>query len=229
MRRLLTALVATTAAATLFTGCSGKHSGGPLPEAAPLVKEASATTAGIKSAHLVLSVAGKIKGLPVKTLEGDLTTDPATAAKGTAKITLGGSDIEAKFVVLDGDLYAAMSGDDYLDIGAAKDVYDVGAILDPSRGLANLLDNLTDAKSVAHEKINGQDTVKITGETPADAVNKLASQLKASAPMPTTVWIVEGGNHDLVQAQLEPSAGNSITMTLSNPNVPVTVEKPAGV
>ncbi|MEO8814658.1 MAG: LppX_LprAFG lipoprotein [Mycobacterium sp.] len=229
MRKILIALAAAAAAATLFTGCSSsKEQGGPLPDAATLVKEAGTTTADLKSAHLALSVSGQIKNLPVKTLEGDLTNQPTTAAKGNATITLLGSDVDLKFVVIAGDLYAAISGDDYDNYGPAEKIYDVSAILDPHKGLANLVSNLADPKSDGRETINGQSTVRVTGKAPADAVNKLASQLKATEPVPCTVWIQEGGDHELVQAQLDPSQGNSIQMTLSNWNAPVTVDKPAG-
>ena len=131
-------------------------------------------------------------------------------------------------MVIDGDLYAAMSGDDYDDFGPAEKIYDVAAILDPDKGLANLLATLTDAKAEGREKVAGQQTVKVTGKAPADAVNKLAGQLKATEPLPCTVWIREDGDHELVQAQLEQSPGNTIAMTLSQWNAPVTVEKPAG-
>ena len=47
----------------------------------------------------MLSVTGKIKGLPVKTLTGDLTTSPDTAAKGEADLTVLGSSVDAQFVV----------------------------------------------------------------------------------------------------------------------------------
>ncbi|MGH3561331.1 MAG: LppX_LprAFG lipoprotein, partial [Mycobacterium sp.] len=78
------------------------------------------------------------------------------------------------------------------------------------------------------ETVNGQQTVRVTGKATADAVNKLTPQLKLTEPIPSTVWIQESGDHQLVQAKLEPSPGNSIRMTLSNWNEPVTVEKPAG-
>ncbi len=212
-----------------MVGCSSsKQAGGSLPDAATLVKEASAATRDVKSAHLELSVTGKIKELPVKTLEGDLTNQPSTAAKGNATITLLGSDVEVKFVVIDGDLYAAISGDEYDDFGPAEKIYDVSAILNPDRGLANLLASLTDTEAEGRETINGQQTVRVTGQAPADAVNKLAPQLKATAPMPAIVWIQENGDHQLVRAQLEPTDDTSIQMTLSNWNAPVTVEKPAG-
>lgn len=228
MRRLLIALATATTAAALLAGCSSKDAGGPLPEAAPLVKEAATTTASLESAHLALSVTGQIKSLPVKTLEGDLTNKPTTAAKGNATILMLNSPVDAKFIVIDGDLYAAITGDDYIKYGPAETIYDVAAILSPEKGLANMLTTLTDPKADGRDKINGQQTIRVTGNAPADAVNALAPQLKATAPTPATVWIQEDGDHQLVQAQLEPSAGNSIQMTLSNWNAPVTVEKPAG-
>lgn len=229
MRKLLIALATVSTAAALVTGCSSsKQASGPLPEATTLVKEASTTTAALKSAHLALAVTGKIKNLPVKTLEGDLTNEPSTAAKGTATITLLGSDVDVKFVVIDGDLYGAISGDDYDDYGPAEKIYDVAAILDPQKGLANMLGELTDAHADGRETINGQQTIRVTGKAPADAVNKLASALKATDALPCTVWIQEGGDHNLVQAKLEPSSDSAIAMTLSNWNAPVSVEKPAG-
>lgn len=229
MRKILIALATVTAAATLFTGCSSsKQASGPLPDVTTLVKEASTTTANLKSAHLALSVTGTIKNLPVKTLEGDLTNQPSTAAKGTTTITLLGSDVDVKFVVIDGDLYGAISGDDYDNYGAAEKIYDVAAILDPQKGLANMLANLTDAEAQERETINGQKTIRVTGKAPADSVNKLASALKATAALPFTVWIQEDGDHNLVRAKLDPSSDSAIAMTLSNWNAPVTVEKPAG-
>lgn len=228
MRRFLIALATATTAVALIAGCSGKQSGAPLPEATTLVKESATITAELKSAHLALTVTGQIKNLPVKTLEGDLTTQPNTAAKGSAQITMLGSDVDAKFVVIDGDLYAAITGDDYDNYGAADRIYDVAAILSPEKGLANMLTNLSDLKAVGRDTIGGQKTVRITGNASPDAVNALAPQLKATAPTSATVWIQEEGDHQLVQAQLDPSAGNSIQMTLSNWNAPVTIERPAG-
>jgi lipoprotein LprG len=225
---LVAVLAAAAATAALLAGCSSSKNAGPLPDAATLVKESSVATRDVRSAHLELSVDGKIKGLPVKTLEGDLTNQPATAAKGNATITLLGSDVDVKFVVLESTLYAAISGDTFDDYGPAEKIYDVSAILDPEKGLANLLATLTDPHADGREKIGGRQTVRVTGKAPADAVNKLAPQLKASAPLPCTVWIQDDGDHLLVQARLEQSAGNTITMTLSDWNAPVTVDKPAG-
>jgi lipoprotein LprG len=135
--------------------------------------------------------------------------------------------VDANFVVFDGTLYVALSGDSYIDMGPAADVYDIAAILNPDTGLANVLANFSDPKSESTETINGIETVKVTGQVGADAVNKIAPPIKATGPVPGTAWIEKDGDHKLVQARLEPSAGNSVQMALSDWDKPVTVTKPA--
>jgi lipoprotein LprG len=227
-RRLFAVLAALSIPAALITGCSSAstQSGGPLPDATTLVKQSTEVTKNLKSAHLVLSVIGKIPGLPIKTLTGDLTTAPATAASGNVQLTLGGSDVDANFVVVDGELYATLTPNKWSDFGKAADIYDVSAILNPDTGVANLLANFTDAKAEGRDTINGQSAVRISGNVSADAVNKLAPQLNAGKTTPTTVWIQETGDHQLVQAKMDRSSGNSVQMTLSNWNQPVQVTKP---
>lgn len=225
-RRILAVLTALLAAALIIAGCSKKPSE-PLPDAAGLVQSAVQSTKGLKSAHLDIAVNGKVEGLPVKTLSADLTNVPATAVKGNAKITMGGSDIDAELVVLDGTLYAALTPNNWLDMGPAAEVYDPSVILNPSTGLANMLGNLSEAKSDSFETIGGVPAVKITGKVTADAVNKLIPQLKATGPLPATVWVEKDAPNQLVQAQVEQSAGNSVSLTLSEWDKPVTVTKPA--
>lgn len=227
-RRLSAVLVSLSLATALIAGCSSgsQQSSGPLPDATTLVKQSADTTKNVKSAHLVLSVQGKIPGLPIKTLNGDLTLTPSTAASGNALLSLAGSDIDAQFVVYDSVLYATLTPNKWSDFGKASDVYDVSAILAPDTGVANLLANFTDAKAEGRETINGQSAIKISGNVSADAVNKIAPSFAASQPVPSTVWIQESGDHQLVQASLQKSSGNSVQMTLSNWGQPVTVTKP---
>jgi lipoprotein LprG len=226
-RPILAVLAALSIVAALVGACSSsKQSAAPLPDAATLLSKSNLTTRNVKSVHLVLSVTGTIHGLPVKTLTGDLTTSPDTAAKGEANLTVLGSSVDTQFVVDDGTLYAALTPDHWESFGPAAAIYDPSEILNPNTGLANVLTNISNPKSESRETINGQATVKITGTASADAVNGLASQLKATQPLPATVWIQETGDHQLVQAKLDQSPGNSIQMTLSNWNAPVQVTTP---
>jgi lipoprotein LprG len=192
-----------------------------------LLKESNTATRALKSVHLNLTVEGEIKELPIKTLTGDLTNVPAVAAAGNAKLTFQGSDVDANFVVIDATLYVALSGDSYIDMGPAADVYDIAAILNPDTGLANVLANFSDPKSESTETINGVETVKVTGKVSADAVNKIAPPIGATGPVPGTAWIEKDGDHKLVQAKLEPASGSSVQMALSDWDKPVTVTKPA--
>ena len=224
----MAALASLSLATALIAGCSSgsKPSGAPLPDATTLVKQSSDTTKNVKSVHLALSVEGKVKGLPIKTLTGDLTNTPSTAASGNVQLALAGSDIDANFVVYDSVLYATLTPNKWSDFGKASDIYDVSAILSPDNGLANVLANFSNAKAEGRETINGQSAIRISGNVSADAVNKIAAPLNATQPLPSTVWIQETGDHQLVQANLQKSQGNSVQMTLSNWNQPVTVTKP---
>jgi lipoprotein LprG len=227
-RRLTAVLASLTIATALIAGCSSapKESGAPLPDAATLVKQSAAVTKTVTSAHVVLSVQGKVPGLPIKVLTGDLTSIPSVAASGNVKLTLGGSDIDANFVVYDSTLYATLTPNKWSDFGKASDIYDVSVILNPAAGVANALDNMTNAKADGRETINGQSVIRISGTISADAVNKIAPPFNATQPVPSTVWIQETGDHQLVQANLQKSSGNSVQITLSNWNQPVTVAKP---
>lgn len=229
-RRRLSAVIASlTLATALVAGCSSgsKQSGAPLPDATTLVKQSADATKKVKSAHIALSVQGKIPGLPIKTLDGDLTTAPTTAASGNATITLGGSDIDVKFVVVDGTLYATLTPNKWSDFGKASDIYDVSVLLNPETGLGNALANFSNAKAEGRETINGQNTIKVSGNVSADAVNKIVPQFNATEPVPSTVWIQETGDHQLVQANLQKSSGDAAQITLSNWGEQVQVTKPA--
>ena len=225
-RRIFALLAALLTTALMVSGCA-KEPSDPLPDAAGLLQQSIQTTTALKSAHLEIVVNGTIDGLPVKSLSGDLTNVPAVAIKGNSTIYMGGSEIDIDLVVLDGTLYAALTPNSWLDMGPAVEVYDPSVILNPDAGLANMLTNLTDAKAAAVETIGGVETVKITGTVRAEAVNKLIPQLAASSPVPSTVWIEKNAPHQLVQAQVDQSADNSVQLTLSEWDKPVTVTKPS--
>ena len=227
--RLLAIFAALFAAIALIAGCSksSEVSGKELPEAAGLLQESAQTTRELQSVHLQLSVTGEIPELPIESLSGDLTNTPAVAAQGTANIIFLGQRLEGvDFVVADGLLYGAITPGSFQDFGPAADIYDVSAILNPDTGLANVLANFSDPNADGRETVGGVETVRVTGNISPDAVNKITPQMAATGPIPGTAWIREDGSHDLVQAKMEPSPGNSVTMTMSEWGKPVTVTKP---
>lgn len=227
--RLAVLFTAVIAIVLMLAGCSSGSSSSnePLPDAAPLLQDANKSTRDLKSVHLELVTTGEVKGLPIEKMSGDLTSDPV-AAQGKANIVYFGQKVDdVEFVVFDGILYGALTPGTFADFGAAKNVYDVAAILNPDVGLANVLANFSDPKSDGREDIGGATTVKVTGQVSADAVNKIAPSIKAEGPVPGTAWIREDGAHDLVQVKLDITPDSSVSMTLSKWNDPVTIDKPA--
>ena len=211
--RLLAIFAALFAAIALLVGCSkSDNSSKDLPDAATLLKESNQTTKAQSSVHLRLAVQGEIKELPIESLEGDLTNAPAVAAQGKANILFLGQKLEGvDFVVADGNLYGAITaGGSFQDFGPAADIYDVSAILNPDKGLANILANFSDPKADGRETLNGVETVRLTGTVSPDAVNKIAPQIAATGPVPSTAWIREDGDHSLVQAKLDSQKCGSI-------------------
>ena len=226
-RPRLAVLVSIFAALLLVAGCSSKTNDAPLPDAASLLKDSDQTTRKQQSVHLDLAVTGKIKELPIESLSGDLTNTPVLAAQGKASIIAFGQTFkDVDFVITDGNLYGALTPGSFTNFGPAADIYDASKILNPDVGLANVLDKFSDGKAEGRETINGVNTVKVSGKVAADVVNGFA-QLGATGDVPATAWIKEDGDHDLVQAKLDPSQGNSVQMTLTDWGKAVTVTRPA--
>lgn len=225
--RLVLALAVVSTAAALVAGCSkSTESTEALPDATELLQQSSQTTKALKSAHLEIVADGKVPGLPVRQLSGDLTNVPSVAVQGNATLEAFGSETKADLVVIDGTLYGAFSAGNWQDFGPAADIYDPSVILNPDLGLANMLANFSDPTSASSEKVNGVDTVKVTGTISLDAVKKLIPPLEVSGPIPGTAWIEKDGDHNLVQAELQPSDDSSLRLTLSKWNEPVTITKP---
>ncbi len=213
------------------TGDEAASDSGSLPPARQLVENAANTAAGITSTHFVVDVAGKVPGLAVESIDGDLTTEgQGVAAKGTAVITAFGSPAEANFVLVDDVLYLDTGGGNYQQIPAeqASMVYDFSAVLDPERGIAKLIRNLENPATVAEEDINGTPTYKLTGTATKDAIAGIVPGARSDVDV--SLWVSkDGGNQPVRAAATFPGGGEkggTVTVTLSQVNEPVTVEPP---
>ena len=108
------------------------------------------------------------------------------------------------------DSLRALSPGNWIDFGPAADIYDVSAILNPDTGLANVLANFSDPKSDGRETINGVETREDHRQRQRRRGQQDRSADRRHGPVPAPPGFAEDGNHELVQAQMEPSAGNSI-------------------
>ncbi|MGB3522635.1 MAG: LppX_LprAFG lipoprotein, partial [Mycobacterium sp.] len=209
---------------------SAKKSTEPLPDAAAILKESSATTAELGSVHLSMAVTGSMENMPVTALDGDVTEQPGPAAKGYAKIAYRGAPAYVAFIVFGGDFYVSQDRGRWVDYGPASKFYDAASILSPDTGLAGILTDFIDPEVEGRETIGEGDdavhTVRIRGEVSANEAKKIVPQLQATKRTACTVWIEETGDHHLVALKLASGDDDAVDFTFSNWNAPVTVGKP---
>jgi serine/threonine-protein kinase len=193
--------------------------------ATEVVSKASQLAAAATSAHYDLTVDGEFKSFPVAAASVDVTNIPTESAKGTSTLKLLGQKLEdVQIVDVAGDLYMALTPDNWTSMGPSSDLFAFATFLDPDKGVANLLRNAAGAKDDGRESIDGVETKRLTAEIPATPVNELFTNV-ANGTVPATIW-VDDGNGALAKITLQPDAGRSITLAFSKWNVPVTVTKP---
>jgi serine/threonine protein kinase len=224
------ALAVIIVAAALGLANVGQHKAGSPSQAGAgtLLAQSAQSTRSLRSAHLVHAVNGKIQGLSIKSMTADVTRSPSVAATGHETFDVLGADVNGDLVVYDGTFYSKLNKN-WKNAGRSSEFYDPTVTLNPDVGLANLLSSFSDSKVAGSETIDGIQTVKITSRVGADAVRKFLPKTTVSGAVPAVAWIRDGGSHDLVQLTLEPTSGNTLRITLSNWNSPVSVTKPPGV
>lgn len=199
-------------------------------EAAALLKQAADAMRKVPSMHLNLAVQGDVPNIRVTKLEGDLTKTPQTTATGVATVLVGANSEEAKFVYVDGHLYSDLGQPgSYTDFGNGASIYNVSVLLDPDKGLANLLASLKNGSLQGSQQVNGVATTKITGNSSADDIAKLSGTRLTDdneSTVPTTVWTASDGSSHLVQIQITPAPNTSLTLTMSDWGKQVSATKP---
>ncbi|MET8875941.1 LppX_LprAFG lipoprotein [Nocardia sp. NPDC004604] len=255
---LVPAVVAASMFAALVTGCSSSSDSksttssappsGQLPDAAQIVQESARTTQTLQAVHLNLKV-DNLTNLPVETVSADVTNQPQGAGQaiGEAKVrTKPEADfIQAKFLVVDKVMYAQTGGSSaYAKVGSAEQIYDPGVILDRDKGLANLIAQVKNPKVEGREKLDGTDTVKVSGTIDSSVIDPIVPKSGDPAgTFPITLWIADvappsgsssalpsqaaspGTGPNLVQAVVKRDPG-TIKVTLSAWGKPVKVTAP---
>jgi lipoprotein LprA len=209
---------------------SGASTSATSGDAANLLKSAADAMRKVTGMHVSLSVQGDVSNLRVTKLDGDISNTPQTVATGTATLLLGKSPQDANFVFVDGHLYSDLGQPgSYTDFGNGVSIYNVSVLLDPDKGLANILSKLQGGSVAGNEQVNGIATTKINGNSSADDIATLAGfglTTKDVKTVPTTVWIATDGSFHLVQLQIKPSGDTSVTLTMSDWGKQVTATKP---
>jgi lipoprotein LprG len=228
-RRILFASLALVVAAT--TACTSDDSGGDsLPDGAGLLEEAAATTAKITSAHFTLAVNGEVPGLDVSSADGDLTREGGGggAARGTVSMTLLGQLFEGEFVLVDEKVWIKGPTGDYQELPAAMvvNLYDPAAILDPERGVANVLSNVREPKTEGAEDVDGVSTYRVQGKASRDVIAPLVPGIDSDVDI--TFWVNQDDGHQPVKATVAvPAEGSpTVDVTLSDVGKQVDITPP---
>ncbi|KXP03213.1 LppX_LprAFG lipoprotein [Tsukamurella pseudospumae] len=227
--RLATLMVALLAAFGLVAACSkssdAKQSDAPLPDAKTIIDASAASARALHDVQLDLSVDGTVPNLPVKSVAAYLTNEPKVSGQGDAEVTFNGTQVKAKFVVVDAHLWAQFgSGQAYQDMGLAADIYDASAILDPEKGIAKLLSSVREPKVEGREQIGGTDAIRISGIIPGTALAGIVPKA-ALGDRPLTFWVQEAAPNNLVRANVGFDNGTLI-VTLSDWGKRVTLLDP---
>ncbi|CRK61855.1 possible lipoprotein [Alloactinosynnema sp. L-07] len=231
-RRIL--LGALALAAALTAGCTSDDSGGGtggLPDGAALMKDAAAATRDIRSAHFSLKVNGSVSAIPVQNAEGDLTREggPSGAAKGTVKLTLLGQLIEGEFVLVDDSLYIKGPTGGFQKYPAAltSNLYDPSAILNPDKGIANVLAKIKEPRTEGTEDIDGVATYRVKGLGEKDVVAAIVPGVGSDVDV--TFWLRQDNKQPVKASVTLPSSEGktaSVDLTLTDPGKQVTITAP---
>lgn len=232
-RRILLATVALIA--LLSSGCTSDDQPdetAKLPDATELLNKSAEATKKLTSTHFNLQVNGQVAGLGIQGADGELTTEgeQGGAAKGTVTLNQGGQLVEMEFVLAGGELYieGPTGGFAKLPAAMAAQLYNPATILDPDKGVARLLANVSEAKTVAAEDVAGTPTYKVSGTVSQDVVTGLVPSVRSDVDV--TLWLRQDGEHLPVKASVAVPGENdqvaTVVVTLSEFNEPVTITPP---
>jgi lipoprotein LprG len=214
--------------AGLAAACSDDPDPSTFPAGATLVQEAATAMGEITSVHLLVDIDPPLGSPPISRADLDLTDAGETAGEVEAVI---GALITVRIVTLaDGKSFLELPGQGWIESGLLAETYDTTAILDPDRGIAKLLSTATNATTTGSEAVGGIDAWKVSVTLDSDVVEALVPASLPDQGLTGTVWLDKTSKR-MIKTVLNAPATNAspeatISLTLTNFNVPVSVSAP---
>lgn len=218
----------------MSTGCSlvksilpgsGNHdiSAGSL-SAQEYVNAAYKDTAQLKTINLEYTTLGDTKKATIIHLDGKMKKSPFES-EGQIKMRLSGTLVECTFKIYNNQVHTDMNGTKAtLPLSQLKQSFDVEGVLNPNRGLANLIKNLHNPKKVKGEKILGVPATQIEGTLEGSLLDKFGGDLKGQVP--AKLWITQDDSHHLIQAEVpNEKKNNSLQIRITQWNKDFSVQK----
>src|SRR5215475_510024 len=226
------ALVAVAAALALTTAaCTHSKSSSSttnLPAGPALMQQSEAAMSTVQSVHFAIAVDGTLPGLPLSKAEGDLKA--SGDAKGTANITEFGVNVEVAFIIVNKTFFlkGVTGGYQQMPLSTASSIIDPSAILDPNRGVVQLMKTAKNPTTEGIDSVNGHDAYRVAVTPDPAAITSLIPG--SGAGTTGKIWIDTSTHRVSKGAFNVPGSGSSkgatVTITMTNYNAPVTVNAP---
>lgn len=215
-------------AVTLTAACGG---GGSTknPPGGSLLQQAATATRAVTSLSFAVRTADapqiKVKSADAKLLRnGD--------AQGSVQITELGMPIQLDFVVLGKTVHlkGLTGGWQQEPLSRVTGIYDPSAVLDPNRGLVQLLTTAKNANTQGRQKVAGRDCYRVRATLAQAPLSRLVPGVSGDAP--ARLWI-STADHRVLKAEVEvPAQGGgkagTATVTFADFNTPFSITAPAG-
>jgi lipoprotein LprG len=203
----------------LVSACSSSGGAAELPAGPDLMKKASEAMKTVKSAAFSISTEGKPK-VPLKKADGRLTA--GGDADGTITIDILGNLQEVTFALVGDTVHfkGPTGGFQKMTRQQLAQFYDPSVILEPTKGIANLLASATDPRVEGVESGSYRVATTFSGQVVGQIVPGVTQGVNG------TVWIDQATSR-LTKASL-PLQGGTVTVSFSDYDAPVTITPPAG-
>src|SRR5256885_6750556 len=181
----------------IVAGCS---SGGSAkgPPGGRLLSQSADVMQAVTSLSLALRTAGDT-GVSVRSVDADLLR--SGDSQGSVRVSELGVPVQLDFVVTGKTVHlkGLTGGWQRQPLAQVAGIYDPSAVLDPNRGIVQLLRTATGASTRGRDRIAGQDAYRVHATLDRDAVARLVPGLAAATP--ADMWVA-ANRPPLLKAQL---------------------------
>ncbi|NRQ33966.1 LppX_LprAFG lipoprotein [Nonomuraea sp. NN258] len=215
MRRKL--LIVSLIAAVLTLGAACSSGGAELPAGPDLMKKSAAAMKTVKSASFAISTEGKPK-VQVKKADGRLTA--AGDADGSISLDILGNLQEINFVLVGDAVHFKGPTGGYQTMSRAQlaQIYDPSVILEPTKGIARLLETATDPIVEGEEGGAYRVATTFSGEVLGKIIPGVTQGVNGK------IWIDKASGR-LTKATL-PLQDGSVTVSFSDYDAVITITPP---
>lgn len=227
-RARLIGLLTVVLAIVLTAGCSGGGGSGDRPPGGPLLQQAANVLRGVTSLSFTLRTSGD-PDITVKSVDAKLLKDGNS--QGSVQVTELGMPIQLDFVVIGKTAHfkGLTGGWQQEPLSKVAGIYDPSAILDPDRGLVQLLLTAKNAETKGKDKVAGQECHRVHATLARAALSRLVPGMNADAP--ADIWVSTADKH-VLKAEVEVPSKNGgkpgkVTITFADFGKPFPISAPA--